>query len=112
MVGETFGVNTDGLGSAAATLNNLVTKLNGIYQSVAQQLPNPDDTLGDPGEDQIAATVNKSFMPALGSFLAGMSNMITVLDQTGQGVKTMAGGFDKTEEENAGSIKQPASEPD
>jgi hypothetical protein len=51
-------------------------------------------------------------MPALGNFLEGMNNMITVLDQTGDGVKTMAGGFSETEEENTDSIKQPTSDPD
>jgi hypothetical protein len=111
-VGETFGVDTDGLSTAASALSNLVTRLSRIYESVSQQLPDPNDVLGDPGQDPIAGAVNKSFMPALGNFLEGMNNMITVLDQTGDGVKTMAGGFSETEEENTDSIKQPTSDPD
>jgi hypothetical protein len=104
-VGETFGVNTDGMTTAASALNDVVNRLGGVYSSTAQQLPDPGSALGDPGKDPIAAAVNDNFLPGVWNFLSGVKNAVTVLGQAGDGVGTMVHGFDETEQENADSIR-------
>jgi hypothetical protein len=110
-VGETFGVNTDGVAAAASALDGAVERLKGLYNSASGQLPDPGSTLGDPGKDPIAAAVNNSFLPALGNFLDGVKNAATVVGQAGTGVGTMVHGFDETEQENADSVRPSGPEP-
>lgn len=109
-MGETFGVNTDGMLPAVTALNDEVTRIKGVFAMAASQLPDPADTLGDPGKDPIAAAVNKDFLFGVGNFLSAGNSLVTVVGQTGQGVGTMVHGFDETEQENADSIRP--SDPD
>jgi hypothetical protein len=98
--------------AATSALNDVVNRLNGVYNLAAQQLPDPGTPLGDPGKDPIAAAVNDNFLPSVGNFLNGVKSAVTVLGQAGAGVGTMVHGFDETEQDNADSIRPSSPDPD
>jgi hypothetical protein len=95
---------------AVSALGGAEDRLKGV-SNWASQLPAPGSTLGDPGKDPIAAAVNNDFLPAVGNFLDGVNNAATVVGQAGDGVGTLVHGFDKTEQENADSVRLPGPDP-
>ena len=99
---NSFEVNTEGILRSAPGIKDLAGRVSNIYSGLYGTLR----SLGEPwGGDATGQAFADNYLSPAEEMLNGIGGMREVLVSTGNGVVTMAEGFQRTELENLGSIE-------
>jgi hypothetical protein len=101
-MGDKLSVDTDGLARAMPFFQELADRMAGVAQSLEAKTSG----LGEPwGDDATGRQFLGQYQNPKEALLRGISDTGDVLGSTAEGVKTMAEGFAKIEENNLGALR-------
>ncbi|BBB02282.1 hypothetical protein RVR_10144 [Actinacidiphila reveromycinica] len=103
MSGESFSVDTDGLQAQMPYMQELAQRFLDVHSSLEAKL----GSLGEPwGEDATGEAFLRQYTKPKGQILEATLDAGDVLRSTGDGLKTMARGYESIESQNSDSARK------
>ncbi|WP_435132461.1 WXG100 family type VII secretion target [Actinacidiphila sp. bgisy144] len=103
MSGESFSVDTDGLQAQMPYMMELAQRFLNVHSTLESKL----GSLGEPwGEDASGEAFLRQYTKPKGQILDATLDAGDVLRSTGDGLRTMASGYERIESDNSESARQ------